>query len=285
MNKIKLAASLLPMLPVLATASIAAAQSINYDALEQMFNEPVTTSATGSPQRSTEAPVSMEIISASDIERSGATDIPTILSRVAGIDVLTWGAGGASDVGVRGYATPYSPRLLVLINGRQVYLDHYGYTAWSTLPVQLSEIRQIEVIKGPNSALFGFNAVSGVVNIITYSPKYDSANAAEVTGGSGSFGEASLVTTLKLTDAISTRISGGASTEKQWKNDGKVDPHFMIDPYKMSANVDTVAQLAPNTELRVEASWSNVGQTDVLPTYSYSRTKYLTNSINGALNS
>ena len=120
---------------ILASASAASAQSIDYGAMEQLFNEPVTTSATGSPQRSTEAPVAMEIISAADIRRSGATDLPTILSRVAGLDVLNGGAAGA-DISVRGYDKSMSPRLLVLINGRQVYLDHYGYTAWATLPVQ-----------------------------------------------------------------------------------------------------------------------------------------------------
>src|SRR5271166_3520965 len=138
----------------LGAAGAADAQTIDYGSLEQLFSEAVTTSATGSPQRATDAPVAMEIISAADIRRSGATDLPTILSRVAGVDVLTWGAGGAADVSIRGYDSPYSPRLLVLINGRQVYLDHYGYTAWATLPVELSEIRQIEVVKGPNSALF-----------------------------------------------------------------------------------------------------------------------------------
>ena len=65
------------------------------------------------------------------------------------------------------------PRLLVLINGRQVYLDDYGRTAWQTLPVQIDEIRQIEVVKGPNSALFGFNAMGGVINIITFDPLAD----------------------------------------------------------------------------------------------------------------
>ena len=141
-------------------AGAAGAQSIDYGSLESLFGEAVTTSATGSPQRSTEVPVDMTIISADDIKRSGAHDLPTLLGRVPGIDVLNWSTYGA-DVGVRGYNQPMSPRLLVLVNGRQVYLDHYGYTAWSTIPVQLSEIRQIEVVKGPNAALFGFKSNTG----------------------------------------------------------------------------------------------------------------------------
>jgi len=192
------------------TAAAARAQSIDYGAMEQLFNEPVTTSATGSPQRATEAPVDMTIISAADIKRSGATDLPTVLSRVGGLDVLSWGAS-AADVSVHGYDRPMTPRLLVLINGRQAYLDHYGYTAWATLPVQLSEIRQIEVVKGPNSALFGFNAVGGVVNIITFDPRHDDANTVTARVGTSGYREVSLVNTLKLGERVSALLSVGAS--------------------------------------------------------------------------
>ena len=274
------------IVPAFVLAQAAHAQSIDYGALQQVFNEPVTTSATGSPQRSTEAPVSMEIISADDIRRSGATDIPSILARAAGVDILSWGAGGASDIGVGGYDSPFSPRLLVLINGRQVYLDHYGYTAWSTLPVQLSEIRQIEIVKGPNSALFGFNAVGGVVNIITYNPKYDAVNAVEVGGGSQGFKSVSGAATFKIAPGVTTRIAAGADGENQWKDPNGATPStYKADPYRSNADLDTVVQLGPKTELRIEGSWSSVEETDLLPTYAYSATRYLTDSYLASLDS
>jgi outer membrane receptor for ferrienterochelin and colicins len=68
------------------------------------------------------------------------------------VDVRRYGLADV-EVGIRGYNQPYNPRLLVLVNGRQVYLDDYGHVNWSSIPIQLDEIRQIEVIKGPNSAL------------------------------------------------------------------------------------------------------------------------------------
>ena len=205
-------------LPIL-VACAASAQSIDYGSMEQLFGEPVTTSATGSPQRSTEVPVDMTIISADDIKRSGAHDLQTLLGRVPGVDALNWSSMGA-DIGVRGYDQPMSPRLLVLVNGRQVYLDHYGYTAWSTIPVQLSEIRQIEVVKGPNAALFGFNAGSGVVNIITYNPKYDDVSGAQVSASSRNGSDVSLVQTFHLTPKIAGRLSAGARPRsRRWRTD------------------------------------------------------------------
>jgi outer membrane receptor for ferrienterochelin and colicins len=263
-------------------ATAAHAQSIDYGAMQQLFNEPVTTSATGSPQRSTEVPVAMEIISADDIKRSGAVDLPTILSRVAGLDVLNWGAS-ASDVSVRGYDQAMSPRLLVLINGRQVYLDHYGYTAWATLPVQLSEIRQIEVVKGPNSALFGFNAVGGVINIITQNPKFDDTGFATVTGGTNGYGELSIAKSVKLGDRFFARLSAGAAQMDEYKNTTGVASNLLTDPARVSANIDTITQLTEKTELRVEGSWSNVQVSEAVSTYTYSPSKYVTTSVKATL--
>jgi iron complex outermembrane receptor protein len=270
----------------LTVPAIAAAQTIDYGSLEQLFNEPVTTSATGSPQRATEAPVAMEIISAEDIRRSGATDIPTILSRVAGVDVLTWGANGAADVSIRGYDQGYSPRLLVLINGRQVYLDHYGYTAWATLPVQLSEIRQIEVVKGPNSALFGFNAVGGVVNIITYNPKYDDVSNVTLRGGTNGTSEGMVVDSFKLGQSFAARVSAGGSQSDQFANEtstGPTDAARLVNPHRIATNVDTLTQLSPSVQLRVEGSYSQVLQSDVDPYYDYFESEYLTESLKATL--
>ena len=279
MRKFKcLMATAAAVLPSLLAVSVHA-QSIDYGSMESLFGEPVTTSATGSPQRSTEVPVDMTIISADDIKRSGAHDLPTLLGRVPGIDVLNWSTD-SSDVGVRGYDQPMSPRLLVLVNGRQVYLDHYGYTAWSTIPVQLSEIRQIEVVKGPNAALFGFNAVSGVVNIITYNPKYDTVSGGSVSVGSRNDREASLVQTVHLTPKISARLSMGAAKADEWQNTANIPANELrSDPARATINLDTVASLTDKTELRFESSLANTQVSDMVSNYSPVYSKYITGSV------
>ena len=272
-------------LPLVLAAAQASAQSIDYGSLEQLFGEPVTTSATGSPQRSTEVPVDMTIISADDIKRSGAHDLPTLLGRVPGLDVLNWSSNSA-DIGVRGYDQPMSPRLLVLVNGRQVYLDHYGYTSWSTLPVQLSEIRQIEVVKGPNAALFGFNAVSGVVNIITYNPKYDNVSSASVSGSSRQGSDVSLVQTFHLSQRFAGRFSLGGAKADEWSNTaGLTSNSYDAKPSRVSANLDTVTTLSDKTSLRIEASASNTQSSDMISTFDMVTSKYITTSFKADLSS
>lgn len=257
----------------LGAADRVCAQSIDYASLEQLFNEPVTTSATGSPLRVTDAPADMTIITQEDIRRSGATDLPTILSRVPGIDVLNWSAD-VSDVGVRGYDQAYSPRLLVLIDGREVYLDDFGRTAWATLPVTLPEIRQIEVVRGPNSALFGFNAVAGVINIITFNPKYDNVNSIEAHGGTqGNVGGSGLKT-LRFGDRISTRLSVGAERQDEWKNTAGYS-----NPWNAHAMADVAVQLAPKTELRLQGSLSRSSLADMPPSSTYVPADYTVRSV------
>nr|WP_280842999.1 TonB-dependent receptor [Pararoseomonas baculiformis] len=199
----------------LLAASPALALDIDHTALEELFGEPVTTSATGKPQRASDAPVGMDIITAEQIRRSGARDIPAVLARYTSLDVHQYNASDYS-VGIRGYATPMTPRLLVLVDGRQVYLDHYGYAAWDAIPVQLSEIRQIEVVKGPNSALFGFNAVAGVVNIITRNPVHERHSSAVLRLGTGRYREASGVASAPMGEGGGIRLSAGLRGERNW---------------------------------------------------------------------
>src|SRR5204863_5896481 len=68
---------------------------------------------------------------------------------------------------VRRFNRRVSNRVLVLVDGRSVYQDFLGGTFWPLLDVAVQDVSRIEVIRGPGSALYGANAFSGVVNIIT----------------------------------------------------------------------------------------------------------------------
>jgi len=259
------------------------AQSMNYGALEQLFGEPVTTSVTGSPQRVSEVPATMDIITAEDIRRSGARDIPGVLRHVAGIDVLQW-ANDNADVAIRGYNQALSSRLLVLIDGRQVYADFYGYTPWTELPVELNGIRQIEIVKGPNSALFGFNAVGGVINIITYHPLHDDVDTLSVTGGTQDLVQGSLVTTTKLSDAVGIRLFvGGHSNDDFSSPQRPLDVGSRQGNKRKELNLKGVFQLTPKTDLAVELSHSDTQEPVEILTYQMFTDKYNVNSIQAVL--
>jgi outer membrane receptor for ferrienterochelin and colicins len=240
-------------------AADAHAQSIDYGSLERLFGEPVTTSATGSPQRASEVPANMVIITQADIRRSGADNIPDILQYVAGVDVRRYSLA-QSEVAVRGYDQEYSPRLLVLINGRQVYLDFYGYTDWRSLPVQLREIRQIEVVKGPNSALFGFNALGGVINIVTYDPLFDPVDEVTASGGTEGYRAASAVATVRAADRAGLRLSAGAWQGDEFSTESlppSTAGPYETSPHQFTAGADGRVEFNPRMELTAEANISD----------------------------
>lgn len=235
----------------------AKAQSIDYGALESLFGEPVTRSATGGPQKLSEVPADMEIITRDDMRRSGAKDLAGALRFVIGLDQRQYGPLH-SEIGMRGYNQPFNPRLLVMVNGRQVYLDDYGAVDWSGIPVQLDEVRQIEIIKGPNSALYGFNAAYGAINIVTYDPLYDQVNAVTLRGGTGSYGGTSLVKTIKLGNDAGARVSIGGARANPFSGTSHYMPGLPIIRNQIgSFATDGKVRLGSETFLKADISLSD----------------------------
>ena len=116
-----------------------------------------------------DAPSSTTILTKQDIKLSGITRIPELLRRVAGMDVMEI-TGGDTNVSMRGFNSRLSNKLLVLVNGRSVYNDVLGSTFWETFTIDVDQIERIEIVRGPGSALYGADAFTGVVNIITIAP-------------------------------------------------------------------------------------------------------------------
>ncbi len=143
----------------------------SYKREQLLFEEfPIVFSAAKMEQPINWSPSSTTVITADEIRRSSATNLLDLLRRVPGLDIFRV-TGGNGNLAVRGFARPASRTVLVLVDGMSVYRDYYGTVEWESLPVVLEEIDRIEIIRGPGSALYGANAFSGVVNIITKTPK------------------------------------------------------------------------------------------------------------------
>src|SRR5580658_5801993 len=137
--------------------------------LEQLFDTEVT-SVSREPEKLSESPSAIQIITQDDIERSGASSIPEALRLADNLDVAQinshdWG------ISARGFNTDLANKLLVLIDGRSVYTPLFSGVFWDVQDYLLEDIDRIEVISGPGGTLWGANAVNGVINIITKSAK------------------------------------------------------------------------------------------------------------------
>jgi iron complex outermembrane receptor protein len=133
--------------------------------IEDLMNLEVT-SVAKEPQRLLQAAAAIQVITADDIRRSGASSIPEVLRLADGLQVAQINAHDWA-ISARGFNANLANKLLVLIDGRAVYTPLYGGVLWDVQDCLLADIDRIEVISGPGGTLWGANAVNGVINIIT----------------------------------------------------------------------------------------------------------------------
>lgn len=132
-----------------------------------------------------EAPVAVEVVTAEDIRASGAVNIWDYMRFRAGMNIVDGrsGEGNRALVSIRGFPAEFVDNMLVLLDGRSVYTGLSGGAVWEELPVQAQDIERIEIIRGPNAALYGSNAGLGVINIITRRPAARRMLSGEALGG------------------------------------------------------------------------------------------------------
>jgi len=163
----------------------AQATDLTQKSIEDLMNINVT-SVSKKEQKTSETAAAVFVISGEDIRRTGALNIPDLLRQVPGLDVAQID-GSQWAISARGFNGQYSNKLLVLNDGRTVYNTVFAGVLWDSQNVPLESIERIEVIRGPGAAVWGSNAVNGVINIITKS-------AGETQGGSVDAGAGDAVT-------------------------------------------------------------------------------------------
>lgn len=122
-----------------------------------------------------DAPLSASVLTKEEIRKAGSTSIMEALRLIPGL-IVREQSNGNYDIHVRGldntppgsyFMGSANSTTLVMIDGRPVYNYLQGGTFWETLPIDLNDVEKIEVVRGPVAAMYGPNAVSGVINIIT----------------------------------------------------------------------------------------------------------------------
>jgi iron complex outermembrane recepter protein len=154
--------------------------------LEDLMNIEVT-SVSKTEQKLSQTASAIFVITQEDIRNSGATNVPDLLRMVPGLDVARINASTWA-ISARGQNSEFANELLVLVDGRSVYTPFYGGVYWDAQDFVLEDIDRIEVICGPGGAIWGENAVNGVINIIT--KRAEKTQGALATMGGGGSDEA-----------------------------------------------------------------------------------------------
>jgi len=218
------------------------------------FEEQVVVSASRTEQQLVNAPATVSLVTSETIQNSAAINIGDLLRAVPGVNVSQI---SARDINItsRGATGTLSTSQLALVDGRSVYLDFFGMVMWDLVPSSPNDIRQIEVIRGPASAVWGANAMTGVVNVITKSPRemaaqggtsltiglgtFDRDTAASGERGAGSLFYVNGSHAEAVNDRWAFKLSAGYLTQDPLPRHGGTIPNAFNTPYPPYVNEGT----------------------------------------------
>lgn len=149
---------------------------------QPVYEEQVVVTASRVEQQLVNAPATVSVVTSDVIASTPATNYAELFRSVPGVN-LSQTSARDFNITMRGAASTLATSTLALLDGRSIYLDFFGFVAWDLLPVNPNELRQIEVIRGPASAVWGANAMNGVVNFISKTPRELNGNSATITFG------------------------------------------------------------------------------------------------------
>ena len=146
------------------------------------LTDTIVVSASKSDTALIDAPATMSLVTSETLESTSAQNYGDLLRALPGVNVIQLSARDINVTNRQGTSTLTNSQL-VLLDDRSIYLDFFGLVLWDFLPSNVSDIRQIEVIRGPASAVWGANALTGVVNVITKTPRQAPGTMVSISGG------------------------------------------------------------------------------------------------------
>lgn len=157
-------------------------------------SEDVTITATRGPSLVQDVPSSVDVVTMEMIERENPQNLAEVLDDVQGVYIKDYGGiGGMKTISLRGSS---SGQVLVLIDGQRMNNAQNGQVDFGAVSVE--GVERIEVVRGGNSALYGADAIGGVINIITKKPSDSTGVIVREQAMAGSFSSLSNETSIQL---------------------------------------------------------------------------------------
>jgi iron complex outermembrane receptor protein len=146
------------------------------------------TSVSKKAEKLLDAAAAVYVLTGEDIRRSGLTSLSEVLRMAPGAEVARIN-GNSWAIACRGFNEEYSKKLLVLVDGRMVYAPVWAGVMWDVQDIPLQDLERIEVVRGPGGALWGANAMNGVINVISKSARETQGGYAEARVGTEERGQ------------------------------------------------------------------------------------------------
>jgi iron complex outermembrane receptor protein len=229
-------------------------------AQEPTYSETVVVSASKTEQQLVDAPATMTVIGPRALEVAPSGNYSELLRGVPGLNITQI---SARDVNVtsRGATGSLATSQLAVLDGRSLYQDFFGFVMWDFMPADLEEIKRIEVIRGPASAVWGANALNGVISVIRKTPREAPGTTITIGGGllnrevNGDGAKAGGLYYIRgsharaINDRVAFRISTGTYVSDALARPTGIIPNATNTPYPAYANTGTSQ---PKVDVRVD---------------------------------
>jgi iron complex outermembrane receptor protein len=224
------------------------------------YKETVVVSASKVEQQLVDAPATITVIGPRALSLAPSNNYADLLRSVPGVNITQISARDINIVS-RGATSSLATSQLAVVDGRSIYQDFFGFTMYDFMPSNLDEIARIEVIRGPASAVWGANALNGVVNVITKTPREMAGTYATVGIGSfsrdvpgrgadnGSLFYVRGVHAQAVNDRVAHKISTGLYDSDAYPRPVGLIPNGSGTPYPPYTNTGTTQ---PKLDVRVD---------------------------------
>ncbi|SIN64605.1 Outer membrane receptor proteins, mostly Fe transport [Parasphingorhabdus marina DSM 22363] len=234
------------------------AQVAEGDAADADDSNIIVVTATKREQTLQEVPVAVTVTDALTIERAGITDLTSLQSVVPSLQVRTRQNAVATNFFIRGFgnganADGIEPSVGVFIDG--VYRSRSG-AAISDLP----NIQRVEVLRGPQSTLFGKNASAGVVSVVTKEPEYQFGGSAEISYGNFDLIRGKAYVNVPIADDLAALAISGSFNQRDGYIRNLFNDTDLNNVDRWAIQGDLLIEPADNVKLRLKADYDEIDE-------------------------
>lgn len=210
-------------------------RTLNFQlAQEDLGLNPVVVTASRRREKALDAPASVSVLGVEELARDATPSAALTLRNTPGVDISTAGLD-RYQISLRGFNSAFVAKTYVLVDYRQTVTPSLGINAFNSMPISPIDLAQVEVVRGPGSALYGPGVEQGVIHFLTKDPLTNPGTSAMLSGGQQGLFQGSLRHAGVINDRLGYKVVGYYSTGEDWK----LDPN---DP----ADASVLEAIAPN---------------------------------------
>ncbi|MEP7116753.1 MAG: TonB-dependent receptor [Acidobacteriota bacterium] len=217
------------------------------------YGDTVVVTGSRSPESLRTAPAAVSVLSGADLTHTPATNFGDLLRTVPGVNVTEVSVRDV-QITTRTAAGANASSTLALVDGRSVYQDYFGMVLWDLVPLDFDDLKQVEVARGPGSAVWGANALSGTINLVTKTPAEDRGTRLRV--GLGERGTRDLAAAHGGgSGRLSYRASGSYYAQDNWSRPAALPDGTPLQPYRNRGTTQVKAALRADLATSATSGW------------------------------